>query len=228
MSGCNSVLFPGQVSGVIVPDVDFKSVTIWDSDDCIGRSITLWDSNGDLNNKKFDDRPRSFQMSRVHYKRDSHTQTQSASPVTERDANGLPQPHQRDTNENHPASELSCIQLCKDVYHKSSPDDKDWTGDNCHNYCQYRMQVCSEIGLFDWPLSAINTHPVYSNSGLASPNGVVILYEDPDCTGVSVILRDPVDDLASIGFNDRAKSLMVMPPGVVPSKRDADYGSAQL
>lgn len=210
MSACNSVLFPGQVSGVIVPDVEFESVTIFDADDCIGRSITLWDSKGDLKDKAFDNRPRSFQLYRVHYERDSHTQAQSVSPVTERDAPILPHTQERDTNNVEPVSELSCVQMCKDSYHMSSPNDTDWSGDNCHNYCMYRLQGCSNIGNLDLPLSAINTRPVYSN-GLASPNGMVILFDEPDCTGVSIQLLNPVEDLVSVGFNDRAKSLLIMP-----------------
>lgn len=226
VSDCHPVLFPGEVSGVIVPDVDFKSVTIWDSDDCVGHSISLWDSNGNLNNKLFDNRPRSFQMYRVHYERDSHIQAMP--PVTERDVPVLPYLHERDTNDVGPVAELSCIQTCKDVYHKRFSNDEDWTGDNCHNFCSYKMQECANIGNLDWPMSAINTRPVYSNNGLASPNGAVILFEDPDCTGVSTVLWKPEEDLTAVGFNDRAKSFMVMPPGVLKPKRGADIGSTQV
>lgn len=161
------------------------------------------DNEGDLNDKKFNNRPRPFQIYQTHYERDSHTPTVSS--VTKRDDPVLSSPQSCDTD-------MSCIQLCKDPYHKLGPDDNDWTGDNCHDYCSPDMEACSHIGHLDLSLSAINTQSVYGQHDLSSPNGVVILFDEPDYTGVSIITWSPVDDLEYVGFNDRAKSLFVMPP----------------
>ncbi|QDS70723.1 hypothetical protein FKW77_002811 [Venturia effusa] len=141
----------------------------------------------------------------IHYKRDPET----PSPVTDLDFAISSYSHTRATDLS-PISDLSCIQLCKDAYSRRNPDDGDWTGDNCHNYCNYKMQVCTDIGHIDLPLSAINIASTYGN-GLTSPNGHVILFDEPDYTSDSRILWASVIDLDYIDFKDRAKPLLVMP-----------------
>lgn len=169
-------------------------------------------------------------MYQTQYERDSHTHTVSS--VTIRNAPVLSSPYRRDTDTNTigPVSDMSCVQLCKDPYHMTIPSNTDWSGDNCHNYCGYDMEVCIAVNHLDIPLSAINAKPVYGQHGLASPNGVVILFDAPDCNGVSRIIWNYDSDLSNIGFNDRAQSYLVMPPGSVPqpSKREVDIGSTQV
>lgn len=174
-SECHAILFPGEVSSIIVSDVDFHSLCISDGENCEGAITCLNDSDSDLREVDFNDRTRSFHMAPI---------PSSGSPRNiDVDVSSVSTPDKFSIDKR---TSISCIQLCKDVYRMNRPDDSNWDPE-CHTYC-HEMEVCTNTIQIDMPLHAINPIPSFDTPSQFSKAGTIILFDQLDCHGASALV----------------------------------------